>query len=303
MAEELGHIDIRFPSTPGGGAGDVTGPLPTKMRMPNMGAQIATMMAGPIGAIASVVQSGISNMVSRLGNLSGDLREVVTRLSDTGKFSPEVVGETVALQMQELTNQMQEARVLGPLYATIIRWYRELMALIQPWKLLFSAISTFLVGVLMSTLKTLMQLLNRALDAILSALSSLLDSVVVITAFLTNPGAFSASLRAVGSTMMSDPLGRGLMMAVSSMVESLPESGISEMMGELTTVAIATKKAVDELREINKNTSPQPSAGLSWANTQLREILVRSHRGYISGGLMQPMTGGTMGRPKFGAPP
>jgi len=275
MAEELGHIDIRFPNAPGGGAGDTTGPLPTKASMPDIGSSISTMLRAASGDFTAIAQIIVNNVISAVGSIKQFVDSSVAEMRERGKFSPEVMMENVAAQMQALSNQFQEAKVLGPLYATILRWYRELMQMLQPWKLLFQAIIAFLTGAILGALQKLMSYLNAALPAILNAINSLLQAISTVALTLAAPGGLRGAAGAAISGFMGGQVGIGMSIA-DAISDSIPDIGLQEMLKKVGELAELTRKSITQLQSINTNTSPQTSGGLDWVAAQLREIASRS---------------------------
>lgn len=274
MAEELGHIDIRFPNTPGGGAGDTTGPLPTKLKMPDIGASIGTSMRAMAGDVSAIFKVAISAISSSISAVMDRLADVTAEMRERGKFSPDVMMENVASQLQTLSNQFEEAQVLGPLYAMVLRWYRELMQLLQPWKLLFQTIVSFLAGAIIAALSKLMQLLNAGLEGLLTGISSLLEGVATLAAILSAPGA----VRGVAGAVLGSATGNfGVGFALAdALADAMPDTGLSELIAKIGELAALTQNSIDELRAINNNTSKKSTGSLDWAAAQLREIASRS---------------------------
>lgn len=171
MAEDLGHIDIQVHSGSGGGAADTTGPLPTKIKMPDIGALVKSAMTLLAGTITSIMRVAMDQVISRIRAAMDFIHDAAAEMRESGKFSPAVMQENIAMQLQTLSNQFQEARFLGPLYGMVLRWYRELMALLQPWKLLFSSIFAFLAGTLVSLFKAVMTAIAPLLENIMALLA------------------------------------------------------------------------------------------------------------------------------------
>lgn len=267
MAEELGHIDIRFPSAPGGAAGDTTGPLPTKISMPDMGSSIANTMRAAMGDFTAIAKMIVGNVLAAVDSIKNFVNTTVSEIRERGKFSPDVMMENVAEKMQELSNQFQEAKVLGPLYAMVLRWYRELMQLLQPWKLLFQTILAFLAGAVIATIKQLMTLVNKGLDSLLQVLSSMLKT---LASYLVETLEKPSMPARMGGKMVATAIGQPQMADLITMV------GQRALFGPVTQAVVdlaeSADKALRELRGINNNTSPQASGGLDWVGTQLREI-------------------------------
>jgi len=271
MAEELGHIDIRFPSAPGGAAGDTTGPLPTKISMPDMGSSIANTMRAAMGDFTAIAKMIVGNVLAAVDSIKNFVNTTVSEIRERGKFSPDVLMENVAQQMQDLSNQFQEAKVLGPLYAMILRWYRELMQLLQPWRLLFQTLISLIAGAVLATLNKLMTVVNMGLEALLNGISRVLSSVAALAGILAAPGALQAVSGAAIGGALGGNVGLGLAIA-NAVADNIPDTGLSDLVRQIGKLAELTNKSIEQLRAINNNTSPQASGGLDWVGTQLREI-------------------------------
>lgn len=240
MAEELGHIDIRFPGVVGGGAGDTTGPLPSKIKLPDLGGMTGNIVKGAMSAFAGLATFAITNIGSAISATMDFVHDKIASIRDSGKFAPEVIKENVAMRLQSLQNQFQEAKVLGPLYGAILKWYRELMAMIQPWKVLFSTIASAVVGIILTILKSVMQLINSGFTSILSATEAILDAVLSSLEWLADALSFA------------------------------------EMAKSLRELNDSTMQSLKSLREIANNTEKSRSNRLDWAGAQLRELASKS---------------------------
>lgn len=241
MAEELGHIDIRFPGVVGGGAGDTTGPLPSKMKLPDMGGMVGGIVKAAMSSFAGLAAFALSNIGNAIASTMDFVHDKIASIQESGKFAPEVIKENVAMKLQDLQNQFQEAKLLGPLYGTILKWYRELMQMIQPWKVLFSTIASAVVGIILTILKSVMGLINSGFTSILSATETILDAVISSLAWLADALSFA------------------------------------EMAKNLRELNDSTMKSLKSLREIANNTEKSLEGRLDWAGAQLRELASRSH--------------------------
>lgn len=277
MAEELGHIDIRFPNVPGGGAGDATGPIPSKQKAGasvNVGALVASSVASFAAGALSVVTTIGSMLKNVFSGLVDYIESGVASILEKGQMSPQVMQEAIGLKMQTFQQQLQQTQVLGPLYASVIKWYRELMALLQPWRNLFSAISSFLLGALLQTLVKIMEYLNVGLEYLLAQLSDFANIVAKGFDVLSSKENIAIGTAAVVGGVTGN-VGMGFAVA-EELADFLPTEGIAEIAGGLSGLAKDFKAAIDELRDINKNTKKKSTGGTDWARAQLVQLAATS---------------------------
>lgn len=296
MAEDLGHIKIDF--------GDMgAGPSATKAEekgggdMATLGATIG-MAFGPqgaaIGAIVGTVADEIAKIVPKIvevfKKLVNIVQEAVRAASERGKFSPSVMMENVALKIQDITQQVREARVLGPMYTMVLRWYRELMRLLEPWKLLIQGLLSVLAGALLRTAVQILERVNTVIPPILNALISVIEVLRGIFQLIQEyqsgigkvllqlstglvPGSVLNLLGLAGVSSVSNTVGA----AVGGVASTLDDS-----LKMLTDILV-------QISQVAQNTAPQAN-GSDWAATQLREIASISglYRGTAQPGYATP---------------
>ena len=319
MAEELGHIDIRFPGTPSGGAGDTTGPLPTKLKMPDfasifrdamsvltkgkfpdiakdikdalknigggggegdMGAIVVNLFkaaSGDVLALAKVVVSailaGVKAIIDIISSLMEFVENAVSELQERGKFSGEVLKETAAMKIQATQFQIQESQSLGNLYAVVIRWYRELMAALQPVKQALGAILALVAGAVLIGLKLIVGTINFVLAPIAKIITMIAAGIGAIADWFTS----SESQNLYGGVGDASKItGFDLGLSDFAEVQSRISSGSSSaIVGGLADVADRIKDNNDQLRELNRKTS-KGNTSLDWAGAELRGLAARS---------------------------
>jgi hypothetical protein len=293
MAEDLGHIKIDFGSlntgpdatrtqgaaagagrAGGGGGGSLYG---------TAGAMIGAAYAGPAGAqIGAVAGEKIGEIVEWVQNAGKKIIETVQKayafivstaqqFRERGKFSPEVMFENVANKVQAIQQQVREAQVLGPLYAMVLRWYRELMRLLEPWKLLLQSLLALLAGSILAVFTAVLTQLNKALPAILRGIISILDVLQQVTNFTARnassvaSGAISAVSPALGYLGVLGNL-LGITTPQSMMKNTI--IGVANSLGQIIPVL---QSSLQGILQIATNTAP-PISGNVWAESQLREI-------------------------------
>jgi hypothetical protein len=275
MAEDLGRILIDFGKLGGGGS---TGPEPTQTKeTPSAGGiDINTIIKAIMGDVSAIIKLAVQVALSALRMVVQKIQEAIEFVKDTvseireaGRFSPEVMMENAATQIQQIQQQLREAKILGPLYATILRWYRELMRLLEPWKLLLSAIFSFLAGALIQAFSGFMSIANTVLVAILKG-------VMVVIAYLRDVASKVAATQVGGSAFMAVafPQLSWLWNKISGGNSNI-SANVSSAAGALDAMLQQMQQVLAGVLSVASNTAPSPS-GADWAATQLREIASRS---------------------------
>lgn len=311
MAEDLGHIKIDF--------GDMgTGPEPTRSEgegggsiLTRAGATIGMALGGPVGAaIGAAVGKLIDKIMEVVGKALRQIIDLVQKayrfvesaaqqFRERGKYSPEVMFENVAAKVQQIQQQVREAQVLGPLYAMVLRWYRELMRLLEPWKMLFQAILAFITGTILAVFNAILTQLNKALPAILQGIITILEILQAISGFFA---LFGNKIASVG-TFLANPamglggmIGQALGMTTPTSVLGNVFSSVGASVFQITT---QLQSVLQGITQIANNTAPQGN-GADWAASQLREIASISPLYGITG---QPAYATPGGQAPFFRPP
>lgn len=283
MAEDLGHIKIDF--------GDMgTGPEPTRSEgegggsiLTRAGATIGMALGGPVGAaIGAAVGKLIDKIMEVVGKALRQIIDLVQKayrfvesaaqqFRERGKYSPEVMFENVAATVQQIQQQVREAQVLGPLYAMVLRWYRELMRLLEPWKLLFQAILAFITGTILAVFNAIFTQLNKALPAIIQGIITVLEILQVIAGLLATSGKTVANILPF---MVSPVFGVGNLIQ-QALGFTTPASVLGNVFtsvgASVFTISSQLQGVLQGITQIANNTAPQGN-GADWAASQLREI-------------------------------
>jgi len=312
MAEDLGHIKIDFGSL----SGATTGPEPTAMggggdMMQTVGAALGTAFGGPAGAavgaevgkmagqLQDIIQNPLRQIVDVVQRAYQFVSEVASQFRERGKYSPEVMFENVAGKVQAIQQQVREAQVLGPLYAMVLRWYRELMRLLEPWKMLFQAILALVAGTILATMNSLLTQLNKSLPAILQSLIEILSVMAFLvgflgrtTQFVVNALSFQTSFVSMAA-VIAEALGFGMSPGTFA---GTVMTGVQSPLAQIIEVL---KTTLQSITQIATNTAP-PGNGADWAASQLREIASISPLYGITG---QPAYATPGGQAPFFRPP
>lgn len=276
MAEDLGRILIDFGKL--GGGGGAVGPQPTQTQ-PGPGAggfDIATTLRAIMGDPSAIIKVAVDaalglfrNMVEIVRSAMRFIEDTVADIREAGKFAPGVMMENAAMQIQQMNQQLREAKILGPLYQMILRWYRELMRLLEPWKLLLSAIFSFLAGALLATINAVMSYLNAMLPAIIKGLMAVIATIRDYTSTLAAaPSGVSAGLA------VNYPGLNALWNWVTGGGTNI-SAKVASAAGVLDAILQQMQQVLTGVGNIVNNTAATPS-GADWAATQLREIASRS---------------------------
>jgi hypothetical protein len=263
MAEDLGRILIDFGKLGGGGA---VGPEPTQTKSEAGvgGFDIATTLRAIMGDPAAIIK-----MVESVSAAMQFVEDVVSKIRESGRFAPGVMTENAAMQIQQIQQQLREAAILGPLYQMILRWYRELMRLLEPWKLLLSAIFSFLAGAILKAVSAIMSYLNSLLPAIL-------QGMIALIAVVRDYASKIAAAPAMGSAMMAVQFpGLYWLWNQISGGNTNISGKVASAAGTLDVILQQLQQVLTGVMNVANNTAPAPS-GADWAATQLREIASRS---------------------------
>ena len=313
MAEDLGHIKIDFGSLSGG----TTGPEPTAMggggdMMQTVGAALGTAFGGPAGAavgaevgkmagqLQDIIKNALRQIVDVVQRAYQFVSQVASQFRERGKYSPEVMFENVAGKVQAIQQQVREAQVLGPLYAMVLRWYRELMRLLEPWKMLFQAILALVAGTILATMNSLLTQLNKSLPAILQSLIEILSVMTFFVGLLgrgtqygTNVLSFGAAPFVSWAATLAQAVGFGMTPA------NFAGTVMTGVQAPLVQIIGVLKTTLQGITQIATNTAPQGN-GADWAASQLREIASISPLYGITG---QPAYATPGGQAPFFRPP
>jgi hypothetical protein len=296
MAEDLGKIRIEFG---GMGAGGASGPEATRKTTDEGGGlDISTIIRAVMGDVSAMIEivvkqvtAFIKQIVALIDQAIQFVKDTVSDIRERGKFAPGVLQESAAMQIQQLQAQFREANVLGPLYQTILRWYRELMRMLEPWRLLLSALFAVLTGVLIKTMTAILSLLNSLLVAILQGIVSMVKALRDLIQYAAS-GAVQAAVAGSGLITAISPTGAAFVdwLTGGSAAGSVG-SAISGIAGGLDNALQALESILNGILKVAKNTTPPP-AGAEWAAAQLRDISSRS-----------PLYPAKTGAPSFWHPP
>lgn len=311
MAEDLGHIKIDF--------GDMgTGPEPTRSEgegggsiLTRAGATIGMALGGPVGA---AIGAAVGKLVDKIMEVVGKaLRQIIDlvqkayrfvesaaqQFRERGKYSPEVMFENVAAKVQQIQQQVREAQVLGPLYAMLLQWYRNLMRLLEPWKMLFQAILSLIAGTILAVFNAILTQVNKALPAILQGIIIILEILQAISGFFA---LFGNRIASVGTFLVSPAMGLGGMIA-QALGMTTPTSVLGNVFTSVGTsvfqITMQLQSVLQGITQIANNTAPQGN-GADWAASQLREIASISPLYGITG---QPAYATPGGQAPFFRPP
>jgi hypothetical protein len=314
MAEDLGHIKIDFGSLSGG----TTGPEPTAMgggmggQMETVGAAIGTAFGGPAGAavgaeigkkaveIKDALKNALRQVVDVIQRAYQFVSQVASEFRERGKYSPEVMFENVAGKVQAIQQQVREAQVLGPLYAMVLRWYRELMRLLEPWKMLFQAILGLVAGVILATMNAILTELNKSLPKLIEVLIGVLDVLIEWSGYLGKASQIATTyLFTAGANLIPLPGSSVVGYLIGNAVGQKVGGVMTGVQAPLAAISGVMQSVLQGINQIATNTAPQGN-GADWAASQLREIASISPLYGITG---QPAYATPGGQAPFFRPP
>ena len=242
MPEDLGSIKIEFPDMFGGGSS--TGPLPKSGGASGGGAvspgtfvQTVARTAATLGNTFTALTGVVSGFVGKLSDYANTVQSIISRsvsgIMEGGKYSGAVQMQAALIKVQSTLDTIAQGNLLGPLYTLVLRWYRELMALLAPVRMAISAIFTAIGGVLVVAVKALTPL-------ILSLSKAVLIGVAKLTEYLsqtsTGKAQTSMGLLGAGGALMT-------LLGIAALVTAAPTGGASLGAYGLLAAGVATTGA------------------------------------------------------------
>lgn len=300
MAEDLGTIRLAIGSPSGGG------PDPTKAAGAGVGAVgFAGMVDGKFvsGLIAKIqpvtagIIEGIRAIIRNIRWVADKIESGIQDITEASKWSATAIVEVANNRLLAVQQQFQSAQILGPMYAMVLKWYRELMVLLQPWKIYFQAMLAFMTGALIQSvlaLAPLLRLMFRAIvDATLTITQFLVDTAETGGSYGPQLTQFSQFLDALGYGLsMMNPSETGAILWSSRLqwLSSLIGQG-AETSNSMSAAAEALRKLQEELtrvlvqaEQINSNTRKKEEfRGADWIVNELRLIAQGSNPYYRQG--------------------
>jgi len=280
--ESLGHIDIRFPSGGGGGgaAGGGGGAAPQKrekekfdvnifkeandlFRKAASGGSISEgraaigrlsegsaggLSAGATGLLGAAVGIGVTVAAVSVAirSIASAVQGIMERITQLARYSPTLALEAMLTKLQEMRQDISEAKILGPLYQVVAQMYRQFMSVFQP---IFLAIKVVVTTILASFLGKIYDITKSLLPAIMQIVESLRDFMQSI-ADIGNPDAESQKyhyingVRVLNQDTVSDSDALGIKTLFRYVTQTLKEMYVSE------EDKVLAKKSVDALNEI-----------------------------------------------------
>lgn len=279
MAEDLGTIRIDF-GDPG------RGPEATKAASASAAAaggfKVSDLTA-LAGEIYAPIVAGVQKVADVISGLVRYVQDGISQITEATRYGGEGLSESIQLNIQQLRQQFGQAQVLGPLYAMVLKWYREIMQLLYPWRLFLSAIMTAVTGTIVAALKALAPILKAGFTGLIYATATLSDAITKSLQQAAKPGGFTTAMREYGrefvtASFVEAQRGRPIAQFLAAMIGSglLQSAGVAETFaGSMTEINTELQKALKELKDINANTKKDFEDNL-WINTQLRDLAAKS---------------------------
>ena len=228
MADEsLGHIDIRFPTAGGGGGGTggggggtaaagnafgtaLTNILKNAGSFKNVistgvgGGSVGDIVGGAAGAARSagggvgamslgVAVGGIAIIASVMVGVKMAVGSILSRVSELARVNPAMAMQAALASIADMKRDMQEARVLGPLYKNVMEIVTIIKDLLAPVFLIIKAIFTGTMLIILNVIKDAitamlptLALIANAVGAILLKLFENKDSAATLFKDLSN---------------------------------------------------------------------------------------------------------------------
>jgi hypothetical protein len=245
--------------------------------------------------VAGIIE-GIRAIINGIRWVADKIESGVQSITDASKWSATAIVEVANNRLLAVQQQFQSAQILGPMYAMVLKWYRELMLLLNPWKMYFQAMLTFMTGALLQAVLALSPLIRMLFHAVV-------DATLTITQFLVNStkaavdygrehlqvsqlmSQFGALLSVGPQNPLTTILGQwlklqgGLGEKSAGVVDWLSSAyeGFKKLQDELTRVLV-------ELEQINSNTRKKEEfRGADWIVNELRLIAQGSNPYYRQG--------------------
>jgi len=208
MADEsLGHIDIRFPTAGGGGGGTggggggtaaagnafgtaLTNILKNTGSFKNVistgvgGGSVGEIVGGAAGAARSAGGSmgavgvgaavgGIAIIASAMVGVKMAVGSILNRVSELARVNPAMAMQVALASIADMKRDMQEAKVLGPLYKNVMQIVSIIKDLLAPVFLIIKAIFT-------GTMLIILNVIKDAITAMLPTLALIANAVGAI---------------------------------------------------------------------------------------------------------------------------
>ena len=224
MAEDLGQIRIVFPNAFGGGSTSGA-PLPKSGGAGDVGGastgsfvQMVANTAANLGNAFTTLTSVVSGFVGKLSDYANTVQSIIQRsisgIMEGGKYSGAVQMQAALIKVQGTLDTIAQGNLLGPLYTLVLRWYRELMALLAPVRMAISAIFTAIGGVLVVAVKALTPLILNLSKAVLIGVAKITEylsqqskGTVSTASGLTLAGGALATILGIAGLFGAGPLG------------------------------------------------------------------------------------------------
>lgn len=279
--ESLGHIDIRFPSGGGGGGaagggGGAASPKREKekfdvnifkeahdlFRRAASGGSIGEgrsaigklaegasggLSAGATGLLGTAVGIGVTVAAVSVAikSIVSAVQGIMERITQLARYSPTMAQEAMLTKLQELRQDISEAKVLGPLYQVVSQMYRQFMSVFQP---IFMAIKVVVTTLIASLLGKIFDITKSLLPAIMGIIETIRDFMQSI-ADVGNPNAVDKDINPI--TGMHRPSGNQDSWDILGIHQGLQFIGTAiKDMWVSDEDKVLAKKSVDALNDI-----------------------------------------------------
>lgn len=313
MAEDLGTIRVAI----GGPA--TGGPDPTKPSGTGAGGAIGfggmvdgkfiSGLVTKLNPYVSAIMEGIRSTIAAVRYVSSRIEDGVQQIMSGSKWSTTALVGVMQTRFQALQQQFQAAQILGPMYAQILKWYRELMGTMQPYKIYLQAIMSFITGTLIIAVNALAPLLRQIFRALVDATLTLTQLLLNIVQWLAEKKSFYKPIsEATGGPMATltslwgGPFASLALISkgISSLTGVLNETDLGSAADALAKLQELLTQTLVQAEQINGNTKkPTEFKGADWISGQLRQIASKS-RIYPSGATAA-VQGGFWGPPGTGS--
>lgn len=205
MADEsLGHIDIRFPSggggggSPSGGGGGVgggssgglgstltnllkgAGGFKNVLSQGMSGAGIGDIVGGAKSAASGAgggmaamgvgaAVGGVAIIASVMQSVKSAVNGILSRVSELARVNPAMAMQQAMSNIADMKRDMQEAKVIGPLYKSVMEIVRVIKDLLAPIFLIIKAIITGGLLIILNIIKDAIKSLLPTIAAIANA--------------------------------------------------------------------------------------------------------------------------------------
>ena len=259
-------------------------------------------------AVASMVDpmvAAIDELVSMVGNITNYVQSGINKIIDATRYGGAALGERVQVEIQRIQQDIGMANVLGPLYAQVLKWYRELMTLIYPWRIYFSAIAAAILGTVVATLNAMAPIFKQLLQVVLDITRTVASGVLAIVGVLKQKSDVTTEEGRKSAKELSDfymftqqyptlSLLSGATTAywIAEMINDVDAPGLHS---NLKSLVALLDKSLKEVEDINNKTPDQRKDSIDIFGAQLREIARKSP--------LYPQQGQGGPQPEFWHPP